>query len=104
MPGTLAERHVLNDLAVAPNQHMRGNATRRNRREVRVRIRRQISREKPVDPGPAKIAGRQADPMNEDEIRRDAPRPWLVVRGEDLPSADGQARGGIDTQDLRVSG
>ena len=96
MPCAQMKRHVLHDLAVAPNQQMRGHlAGRRPPRNTDAR-RRQRVREQTIDPGPAELAGRQADAMHDDQIRRRVGRTLIEVRRWHLACARRAGRCRID--------
>ena len=48
-------------------------------------VRGQSSREQEVDPGPAKLIGRQADTVNDDELGNYPGRPGFKMIRKDLP-------------------
>src|SRR5262245_19434551 len=83
---------------------MRRNATRRNRREERMRIARQIASEEPIDPRPAELSRRQADVVDHDELDPRTRRPLVEVIGQHLTRPEQEAGGAIDSQRLRGFG
>jgi len=50
------------------------------RSEVFVAMRRQRIRKEAVDPSSAELVGRQADPMDDNEVERAIPWPWIAIR------------------------
>ena len=100
MPGTLPERHVLDDLPVATDERMRRGAQALDLLEVWVRIPRQRAGEEPIDPRAAELPGRQADAVHDEELGRRARWPLVEMGRQHLAGAGEQARGGIDPQSL----
>jgi hypothetical protein len=87
MPCAKVERHVLHELPVAPKQKVRGNLQSGDLREIRVLARRQSVREQPIDPWAAILPRRQADPMHDDELGRDAAGALIAIGRVHEPSA-----------------
>ena len=66
--------------------------------EGRVGSRRQIAGEQPIDPRAAEFAGRQADAMNDDQLRLRARRAGIEMRRQHLAHAEQQAGDRIDVE------
>ncbi len=75
MPGAIGELHILRNRAVAHHRQVRGDAQRAYFGEIRMQIRRQGIGEQPVYPRAAVFPGRQADAMDDDQIRLHPRRP-----------------------------
>ena len=98
VPRSVIEADKLSQLAGARKQQMRGHAQRTDFLEIRVRIYRQRIREESFDPGPAKVARRQADAVHDNQVCFRTGRARIVVRRCDLPGAAHQAASKINLQ------
>jgi adenosylmethionine-8-amino-7-oxononanoate aminotransferase len=84
MPGAFSEPDVLGDRTVAPDDQVRGHTRLRNLSEVRMRIDRQTVGKQAVYPRSAELAGRQTDPVHDDQIRLHVGRPCIAIRRSKL--------------------
>ena len=90
MPGAVVEGYVLGDATVAAHQGVRRCTQLRDRADERVDVRpegqgRQRAAEQGVDPGAAEAAGRQADPVQHDQIGHHIGRTRILVGAGALP-------------------
>jgi len=65
-------------------------------RKVRMRGGRQIPGKQHVDPWPAKLSGRQRDPVHDNELGHNIPRPRIEMRRQHLPHPAQQPSSRID--------
>lgn len=90
------ERHVLRELAVARDQHMRRHLETGDRREIRIDGGGQRVAEKAVDPAPAESAGREADTVHHDQRQLRSRGPRVVIGRRDAPYPTHPACLGVD--------
>jgi hypothetical protein len=63
-----------------------------------MHLSRQAPGKQPIDPRPTELGRRQADAMNDDEIRHDTVRPRIVVMGQHLPHPEREPGSCVDTK------
>lgn len=80
VPGTLVERHVLDDFAVTPNEQVRRYLQSLDFREIGVDRWIQPTHEEFVDMRPTKLSWRQADVVNHDQYGIGAWWPRIMKR------------------------
>src|SRR3569623_1946271 len=82
MPGAAVERNILHHLAVATNQHMRGDTQRGDALEIGVGRRFQLVGEQRVDPRTAEFSRRQADAVDHQQLDGAARGPLILIGGK----------------------
>ncbi len=68
MPGAMMQGDILNRLAIPPDQQMAGDAKCGNFGKIGVLFAPEPIEKQVVDPGAAKLAGRQADVVDHQQI------------------------------------
>jgi len=95
VPGTIATGYELQELAIAPDQKMRGHEQTGNLLEIRMCRRIKTVGEQIRNRIAAKTPGRQADAMNNSEFNAASGRARIAVRRRDLVRGR-QHTGGVD--------
>lgn len=98
MPGTFAERDILDAMPIAADQQVGGDRHPGDGAKVGVSLGVEAGEEKVVDPGPAEFPGRQTDVVDDQQVDDRARRPGVAVwRGAPLHTAEPAI--GIDGSD-----
>jgi len=79
MPCTLAERNVLQQFSMAPNQQVRGDSAVINAGKIGVGIGIEPVMKKIVDPGSAKLFWRQADIVDNQQVDQATGWPGILI-------------------------
>ena len=94
VPGTQRKRNVLRYRTIAPNQQMRRHAQMRNRGKIRMRACIQTSEKQVINPRPVELARRQADAVDDDQLRQHALWARVAMRTGELLKAAAQRTAG----------
>jgi len=98
VPGPLRDRHILNELASASDQHVRRHAQVRNFLKIRMVVRIQTIGEKCVNTVAAKLARRQGNAMDDNEFRIAASRPLVTIWRRYLPGFPEKSGPGVNAE------
>jgi len=79
VPGPVRKRHELNQRPVSANQEMRRHLESADTGKILVRVPVQPIHEQVLDLGPAELSGRQADTMDDQQIRLRTPGPVIAI-------------------------
>lgn len=79
MPGAAPERNELNDLPVAPHQEVGAYHQTPDLAEILVRVPIKLIQEQLLNLRPTELAGRQADPVHNDQLRIRIVRPLVLI-------------------------
>lgn len=97
MPGACRKRYELHQLAVAANQHMRRHLETANFLKVRMAIAVQPSAKQLLNRITTKLAGRQTDAVQDNELDFGTDRSRILVRASALPRRGQRTGTGVYT-------